>query len=320
MRHNEQPLERKNGLHLNETLSAVKLYMVVLVDQRENPELKNGFERTREALKAYLTLQSRNMYIQLIGYDTEARYLNGEFSNDKIALQKLLQGLDMVQVEGESGLEQALVMAQESIEKLPHAAYALDPRMFSPEAIREAKESPLYNSAVLLMNHNPIKMETLTPYHERYNFVVLDSTGKLRSAAKGNFPVGVGNNSDETAQTIFDVYELPPGDLNRDIDQTRAVKLVNQVWDSLNNLVNGYYWLTYNKYTDMDKVDSNSVTVSLTQYGRSEDYGSLFAYGNNEAPASQTQGQIVRKQALPLEELLASEIGLPVVNAIAEQQ
>ena len=45
VKHNNQRLERKNQLRLNETLSIVKLYMVVLIDLRENPEQENNFER-----------------------------------------------------------------------------------------------------------------------------------------------------------------------------------------------------------------------------------------------------------------------------------
>ena len=54
--------------------------------------------------------------------------------------------------------------------------------------------------------------------------------------------------------------------------------MVNRAWDSLNNIVNGYYWLTYSKYTDMNKLEPNSISVSLTQYSRSTDVGWLLAY------------------------------------------
>ncbi|WGK70308.1 SPOR domain-containing protein [Candidatus Haliotispira prima] len=292
VRHNNQPLERKNKLHLDETLSAVKLYMVVLVDQRENPELKNSFRRTREALKAYLTLQPHNMYIKLISYDTEARALNTEFSNDKKALQALLQQLNTVQT-NESGLKQALALAQENLDSLPNGPRALNPKLFQVAAVHGAKSSLLYNSAILLMNHNTIAVETLRPYTKKYNFVALDATGELHQAIKPlaagraatsqtNDKDDLGDKNSDNLGNILEAYELPPGYLNKDIDQTRAVKLVNRAWDSLNNLVNGYYWLTYNKYTDFNRPEPNAVTVSLTQYGRSKDVGSLIAYVNTE--------------------------------------
>ncbi len=273
VKHNGKPLERKNELRLNETLSAVKLYMVVLIDQRQNPELKNSFERMREALKAYLTLQPQNMYIKLISYDSQARALNDEFSNDKAELQELLQDLQEVQ-EKESALEQALGLAQDSIEALPHGAYALEPELFPATQMRAVAESPLYDSAILMMNHNSLDLASLNPYADKYNFVVLDATRELpplRSAQEDSY-------DQNGFSTIFDVYELPPGYLNKDVDQTRAVRLINQAWDRLNDIVNGYYWLSYRKYTDLGRQEPNLVTVSLTQYGRAKDFGSLVAY------------------------------------------
>ncbi len=279
VRHNGQPLERKDNLRLNEPLSAVKLYMVVLVDQCENPELRNSFERTREALKAYLSLQPSNIYIKIISYDTQARALSEEFSNDKQTLQNLLNQLKTVQTE-KSGLEQALTLAQESIEDLPYGAYALDPRILMPNQTLAAAESPLYNSAILLMSHNSVNLQTLQPYCHKYNFVVLDSTGDLHAENGRNGMSTAADYNVDGAVTISDIYRLSSGDFNKDVDQTRAVKVVNQAWDSLNNIVNGYYWLSYNKYTDMKRAQPNVVKVSLNQYGRSRDQGFLISYGD----------------------------------------
>ena len=288
IKHNNRPLERKNALKLNEPLAAVKLYMVVLVDQRENPGLKNSFERTREALKAYLTLQPQNMYIQLIGYDTDARVLHSDFSNDRAELQALVRRLEPVTQSEASNLEAALSLAEQRIHALPNGPQALDPALFSRQQIQNSATSPLYNSAILLMNHNFAEREALRPYVNRYNFVVLDSTGTFRKMSPARLSVDK-SAADESGEgeefmpnkAIFEVYQLPPGDLNRDIDQTKTIKLMNRIWDSLNNIVNGYYWFTYQKYTDI--YSPNQVAVSLTQYSRSQDAGPLMSYAESEA-------------------------------------
>ena len=295
IKHNGQPLERKNALKLNEQLAAVKLYMVVLVDQRENPSLKNSFERTREALKAYLTLQPQNMYIQLIGYDTRARVLNGGFSNDQAELQALVRQLRPVTQSNPSNLEAALRLAEKNIGSLPNGRQALDPALFSKQQIRSSVTSPLYNSAILLMNHNFADREALLPYVDRYNFVVLDSTQTFRKMRSNRIAANkeIENNglndelNTELVDTIFEVYQLPPGDLNRDIDQTKTIKLMNRIWDSLNNIVNGYYWFTYQKYTDIYKSEPNQIAVSLTQYSRSQDVGPLVSYSAGGLDISQ---------------------------------
>ena len=331
IKHNGQPLERKNALKLNEQLAAVKLYMVVLVDQRENPGLKNSFERTREALKAYLTLQPQNMYIQLIGYDTNARVLNGNFSNDQAELQALVRQLEPVTQSEASNLEAALSLAEQRIALLPNGPQALDPALFAKWQIRSSATSPLYNSAILLMNHNFADREALTPYVERYNFVVLDSTETFRKmssprpALDGNVEDDdeIPQNTPEEAivETIFEVYHLPPGDLNRDIDQTKTIKLMNRIWDSLNNIVNGYYWFTYQKYTDIYRLEPNRVVVSLTQYSRSQDAGPLLGYsaGGLKIPRPYEEKAVLSQSEQPANETPAASASIAESMLLPEQ-
>ena len=163
---------------------------------------------TREALKAYLTLQPSNMYIKLISYDTEARALNDEFSNDKIMLQKLLQNLNMVQTTENSGLQQALDLAQNNIDNLPNGAYALKASIFAKDVVSNTKEPLLYNSAVLLLNHNSVDMETLQPYYELYNFVVLDATDSLGQPQKKNSLAPIHDSNGDGVETILGYLQI----------------------------------------------------------------------------------------------------------------
>ena len=296
--HNDQPLERKNELRLNESLSNVKLYVVILVDTRENPGLKNSFERTRSALNAYLALSPDNIYIKLIRYDTKAEVLHENFTNDRAELQMLLQELHTVQVAEDnesSGLEPALALAQESIESLPHGSRVLDPQMFPVAVTNNTDESPLYDTAIVLMNHNSLNQETLRSYYGEYNLVIMDSVGQLKKMAKRNGLGQLSDNNKNNPSNIFHIYEFPRGDLNKNLDQTKTAELMNQAWDLLNNIVNGYYWLTYHKYTDVNRQEPNFVHISLTQYGRSSSEGLLATstYGGEIAESDSLKKESV---------------------------
>lgn len=283
--HNGKPLTVREGLRLDLRRSTVALYVVVLIDLQENGH-SSSFQLMKDGLQAYINIQPEWTYTKLIGYDQNAYELHSTFTNDKFFLLGILSELKPRNTESNDGIFEALELAQDSIKRLPGGRRLMDLKRLSREQLDSDQFPLLYDSAILWANQNPVDGSIIP---EDQNILIVDSSNGVEDWNTGESSSPEESSGEEDYENLErDFYReliiLSEDDLtnNYPLDQKFVVNLYGEAWKNLNNLVNGYYWLTYKKFFNRREKEEQEIFVFLNQYSRDQRRVDLYEISSEQ--------------------------------------